>query len=428
MIATRHGTKMERAKPRIAFVTNIPAPYRLSLFRTLARSERYRVKFHFLAQSESNRQWHRPQGLDFDHQFLRGWSMPIRKRDGDTFTLHVNPGIVKELARGDYSAIVGSLDYSLTSILTAQAAEHAQAPFILFSEISEHTQSRKGRVLDRCRDIYKRALINRAKCFVATGGRAADYLRLHGAASPVFSSPYCVDSTFSDEALRLRPHTVGLKRQLGIAQRNVILFVGQLIARKRPLELLEVFAKVVRHRSDAALVYCGDGPLRSALEERVKRTGLSCVHIAGFKQQKDLARYFAVADFLVVPSAAETWAVVVNEALCCGLPVIATDYVGASEVLIRNGENGIVVARDDFDALERAVATLLDNDELRGRMSAAARETAQRFTVERASQGFLDAFDYATGTGRVEDESLVDTRAPVAAHADMPGESAWKRY
>ena len=79
--------------------------------------------------------------------------------------------------------------------------------------------------------------------------------------------------------------------------------------------------------------------------------------MAGFQPTARLIELFALADAAVLPSRAETWGVIVNEALACGCPVVVSDAVGAVEDLVVEGVNGRIVPAGDVQALASALAS-----------------------------------------------------------------------
>jgi len=112
---------------------------------------------------------------------------------------------------------------------------------------------------------------------------------------------------------------------------------------------------------------------------------------------EQLRRVYAAAAALVAPSVAtakfrEPWGLVVNEAFNRGLPVVATDMVGAAAGgLVRDGVNGLVVPAGDAPALAGAMRRLADDAELRGRLGAQAREDVAAYTYEAWAEGFARA-------------------------------------
>ena len=96
---------------------------------------------------------------------------------------------------------------------------------------------------------------------------------------------------------------------------------------KNPMLLLQAYERL--KQPNKALAIVGNGLLRRDLEEYVIDHKLKSVYFFGFKNRYEVPDYYAIADVLILPSDQETWGIVVNEALCFGLPVIVSDQVGA---------------------------------------------------------------------------------------------------
>src|SRR5262249_12927918 len=113
----------------------------------------------------------------------------------------------------------------------------------------------------------------------------------------------------------------------------------------------------------------------------------------------ELRRLYASADALVVPSIPtrtfrEPWGLVVNEAMNRGLPVIATDAVGAvAGGLVRDDRNGLVVGAGDPRAPAGALRRLGEGPSLRARLGAAGAEDVQAFTHDAWASGFCKALE-----------------------------------
>jgi glycosyltransferase involved in cell wall biosynthesis len=131
---------------------------------------------------------------------------------------------------------------------------------------------------------------------------------------------------------------------------TVILFCGKLQPWKRPLDLLRAFAKA--ELSNALLVFAGEGPLRPQIESEANALGIgSRIRILGFVNQSALPAVYTASDLMVLPSEYEPFAVVVNEAMCCGCPVAASDHVGAVRDLVAPVRPEFVYPCGDVEAL-----------------------------------------------------------------------------
>ena len=138
-----------------------------------------------------------------------------------------------------------------------------------------------------------------------------------------------------------------------------LLYVGRLQPQKAPQRLLDAFALLRAHQPQAQLIVIGDGNLRAAVEDQVRRMGLqACTHLLGAVPQADLPAYYQAADALLLASDFEGMPMCVLEALACGLPVVST-RVGEVARVVVPGKTGELAAALTADALCQALCTLL---------------------------------------------------------------------
>jgi N-acetyl-alpha-D-glucosaminyl L-malate synthase BshA len=142
---------------------------------------------------------------------------------------------------------------------------------------------------------------------------------------------------------------------------------------KRVADTVRALAEVLQSR-DAVLVLVGDGPERRAVETLVDALGLT-EKVALLGARRHLGPLFAQADLFLLPSEQESFGLAALEALASGVPVVATDVGGVSEV-VRSGETGRLVPARDPRALAAAALDLLSDEPRRARMAQAARADA----------------------------------------------------
>jgi glycosyltransferase involved in cell wall biosynthesis len=164
--------------------------------------------------------------------------------------------------------------------------------------------------------------------------------------------------------------------------------VGGLRQQKGLPGLLEAFARVP---APAELCLVGDGPERALLERRARDLGIAeRVRFAGLVD--DPSPYYARAGAFVMPSWAEGLSNALLEAMAFGLPVVAT-RIGGNVDLVEDGVNGLLVEPGDPDGLASALARVLGDEALAGRLGAAARRTVlDGYTMERAAERYLDLY------------------------------------
>jgi glycosyltransferase involved in cell wall biosynthesis len=209
----------------------------------------------------------------------------------------------------------------------------------------------------------------------------------------LFFTPYTVDNAFFQrQAELLQAKRQLLKSDFGMdPRRPVVLFSGKLIPKKDPLTLIRAFDSL-RHRVDCALLLVGDGPLREEVADHVHRNKIPNVHVAGFLNQSEISKAYAVSDLLVLPSVEhETWGLVVNEAMNFGIPIVVSDKVGCGRDLVRSGVNGAIFQAGSSAALADALFPLLADPSRLRELGAASRRMIDDWSLDRTAEGISQA-------------------------------------
>lgn len=171
------------------------------------------------------------------------------------------------------------------------------------------------------------------------------------------------------------------------------LFAGKLQKKKHILDLLKAVHLACKDRREIHLLVVGTGEQMQQCEQLVKANGLP-VSFAGFLNQTEMSKAYAAADCLVLPSDfGETWGLVVNEAMVCGLPAIVSDRVGCGPDLAIEGVTGAIFPFGDVSALSQQLCNMANSAIERRRMGERARAHIERFTVEAAVHETIRALD-----------------------------------
>jgi len=224
---------------------------------------------------------------------------------------------------------------------------------------------------------------------------------------------YSVDTdVWLNAANRLLPNRKTLRKQMGLgANEKLFLFVGRLHPVKGIDLLVEAVRNLCTEGSEAPrfkVFLAGDGPDRENLSSLIRKYGLrDRIRLLGPVQQCDLAEYYAAADWLVLPSRNEPWGLVINEALCFGVPVVASDVVGAVEDLVADGTTGFIFRAEDVGSLCRALkkALLLPPEQYR-KMSECARAIINRWNIQTMVRGLKKAILEAAGRKWCKQDAL----------------------
>jgi glycosyltransferase involved in cell wall biosynthesis len=219
-------------------------------------------------------------------------------------------------------------------------------------------------------------------------------------AAKIWKAPYFIDNTRVRGQYESKlPERTSLRERWKVPLGAFcFLYVGKLEPKKRLPDLLQALAvaKVASPRSLHLLVV-GSGELMEQAREMVETQKLP-VSFAGFLNQTQLSDAYAAGDCLVLPSDyGETWGLVVNEAMVCGLPVIVSDRVGSGPDLVAPGETGEVFPFADVGALADRILRMASNDDAATAMGEKARLRVAPYSAEAAVHGTLEAIAAVAG-------------------------------
>ncbi len=173
-----------------------------------------------------------------------------------------------------------------------------------------------------------------------------------------------------------------------------VLCVGRLIERKGQSHLLRAFARLQARieSKPLQLTLAGAGDSEARLKHLAAELGIADkVRFLGFVPREQMPEVYRQADIFVLPSESEGMSIALLEAMASGLPVIVTDTGGTDE-LINSTENGLIVTWGDVEALATALAQMVSDAEMRGRMSIANRGLALTLSWEEYARKHLELF------------------------------------
>lgn len=204
------------------------------------------------------------------------------------------------------------------------------------------------------------AVIGQFDLIVVRGSRAQRFLRDQKISCPIVVIPGSVDPQRFTGA-DLRPYHM--------------IFVGQLIERKRPLEFIEIVASVWNRMPTVRAAIVGDGPLREQVHERIRQLNLlGQIDVLG--KRNDVECMVAQAQVFVLPSVDEGLSIALAEAMMAGVVPVTAD-VGDLADLVQHGVSGYLVRATDRNGFIHCVETLLHDPELWRRLSRTAIQLAR---------------------------------------------------
>lgn len=356
------GAGAARGRRPVLVVTNHAPPSRLAPFALLR--EREDADFALFG-GRSTHAVAEPERLPFE---------VLRPSQREVFAL---------AASGRHRAVICGTNGRLALPAGYFGARRAGIPFVLWATLWAQPRSAAGIAgYPLLRHVYAHA-----DAVATYGPHVSEYVRARGARN-VVEAPQSVDNEYWSKPGD--PAATGLADSV-----PRFLFTGRMDRAKGVRVLLDAWLRSGAEASPAVLVLVGRGP------ERARAAAARATVAVGEQPASQVRNFYAAADVVVVPSIPtrtfrEPWGLVVNEAMNQGLPIIATDAVGAAAGgLVRHERNGLVVPAGDPEALSRAIRRLRDDAELRARLGAAARADVAAYTPEAWADGMSRALRLA---------------------------------
>jgi len=289
------------------------------------------------------------------------------------------------------------------------------------------------------KEIVHRFLVRQFQGFLYVGQRNRDYLKHYGALdNRLFFVPHLVDNDwFNEKAEIARKQRAEIRKQWGIPEDAFcLLFCGKFIPKKRPLDLVAAARLLSPPNSPLSaprsmhpaihLLFVGSGELGAQLRARSRvvfdaeaavrspevsgpvvsgpvvrspvvsglvGSGPPSASFTGFLNQSEMSRAYVAADVLVLPSISETWGLVVNEAMACGLPAVVSDAAGCAPDLIEAGKTGFTFPAGDPAQLAQRLASLSEMKQHGHDFRPALAEKMRTYCVASAVSGTLEAVE-----------------------------------
>ena len=170
----------------------------------------------------------------------------------------------------------------------------------------------------------------------------------------------------------------------------VIAFTGQLIDRKRPMDILEAGNTLLKEGKRTKIVFMGDGILREKMESYIDDHEMKdSVILTGKLDQKKMSEYLTASDVYVLPSENDASPKALNEAMNFELPIVITDGIETASEMCREGENGYVVHVGDIDAITDSLRKIINTGP--SKMGAVSRRIVSEYSYERVVNSWIDA-------------------------------------
>ena len=360
-------------KFKIAIIAPVPFYYHVPLYKSFGDDSRMELQVIYCSdetlKGRDVEKMYQAKGSIVDKEnLLKGYTYKFLKNYSFMpsfmswpFGL-INFGIWSEIKSNKYDAVILQSWTNLTWWIAFIACLKFKSPVFFMTDSNVLAESSKPifkKVIKRI--LLGGFLFKKSRGFLTSGTANELFYEYYGVSKDKlarlrFSWGY---NEVLAKAKSFMKNREKIRNSLGISKNDfVILYVGRFSHEKSPLTILQAYDKV--NFKNKKLFLVGDGPQRSEIENTIKKLQLEKVCLVGFKPRNEVFEFYASADVLALPSLAETWGIVINEALCFSLPVIASDQVGAAVDLIKEGENGFIFPVGDYSKLALYIEKIIN--------------------------------------------------------------------
>jgi len=340
---------------KVVLLSNVPSPYLTPLFNQLASAGEFALEICYVSAWSSNVGWAFGEVTGFRnaHSQVLDERFPVLSQRAPQLaaTLALLLHLLK--ARPDYLLIYGYTRIpQVTALLWGWLLG---VPFAIAGDATYYADGATG-LRKWLKARWLGFLSRRAAAIIVVGKASRMFWEAYGAApQKIYAAPFAVDNAFFQaESQRRQSDAAAYRTQQDWQGKSVFLYAGRLIKRKH----VDVLIRAVQQldSAQAQLLIVGDGEERPALEALA--AGDARIRFIGGASQQELAFYYAISDVLVLPAREEPWGLVINEAMACGLAIIAHWQCGAAVDLV-DADNGVVLRSFTVDELAVALQALV---------------------------------------------------------------------
>lgn len=394
---------------RLAYLVTHPIQYQAPLLRRVNAEQDIELTAFFGTDFSA-----RPfaagefaQVVEWDIPLLEGYAYQVlpklidKSTPGQMESLNfwhpLNRGLARALDEGKFDAL-WIHGYAHWTHWAAIASARRRGIKVMLRDEATPISATRSAAKQMAKRVFFAGLGRGVDAFLAIGTLNRRYYVENGIDNArIFTVPYAVDNAhFRAGAERAATQRDQFKASLGLEPgRPILLSASKMIERKRPLQLIRAFARV--HADPKLrrpyLVFAGDGPLRAECEALAAREAPGAVKFIGFQKQTELPRCYDLCDVFALPSGEEAWGLVVNEVMCAGKAVIASDRIGSAPDLVHPGENGAIFRTDDIDDMARAIRAVIEDPARLAAMGRKSLELIDRWSFEEDIAGLRQALN-----------------------------------
>ncbi len=367
---------------KILFTTNFPAPYRVEFFNELGKHCELTVAYERKKAHHRDEKWVGNPAVNYKEVYLQLKPVGTSQSRG--------LGLVRYISKNKFDVIVFGGYASPAVMLAMEYCRFTRKKYYIEYDGGFYKKD------PLIKGIIKKHLIRGAKGNFITCAETEKYLKSFGI--PKERIVFYPFSSLHESDILERPLSVDEKKQIkirqGISEEIAIVSVGRFIQGKgfdvllHSLELID---------ENIGVYIVGGKPTQEYLEI-CQRNDLKDVHFVDFCSKNELFQWYKACDIFVFPTRKDTWGLVVNEAMACGLPIISSNMSIAARELIIPEKNGVLFDSGNAEELAECIKWFLKQD--RDMFSAASLKKIKKYTIEAMAKKHISVWNEAVKTIR----------------------------
>lgn len=394
---------MEYNIKKVVLLMKIPTPYLSPLFRALKRCGVQVTVLYCIENTNDGIHYYDTRikkvvsrGTNvlegYDYKFLNRF--PKSQSVNELFIC--NPDIKKQIKKIRPDALlIGTSYWSPTTWMAIQAAYNLNIPMVTRATVE--AGRRRNILVQAVKQFLVTKYFQKMKAGVYECIEQKQYMNTYGMPDEkLFFSPCTCDNEYFENEKK-KYNKWEIRQFYNIPkERLVILSTAFLESRKRHMDVIYAYEKLMKEGVELEIFFLGDGELKDELTKYVEDKHLDRIHLIGLVKQSEIAKFLCMADLFVLASQNDASPKALNEAMNFELPIVISDGIGTRNELLREGENGYCYPVGDIAALSKCIKLFYQQEKKVVEMGRVSGTIIKNMGADKAVDGWMKAFRYVT--------------------------------
>ena len=315
---------------------------------------------------------------DFSFSFPKDYSF-----FNNIFLRYINPTVFLDILRGEFDIVLVQGYNNFMYVFSMILARARGAKVIFRGEAVLRGNEHEFTIKNFIKKYYIKLIFKLSNAVMYSCSGNKKYFQFYNVeTSKLHPIPCAVDNKlYSSEYAKYSLETDFIKKELNINRQDfVIIFLARFTKRKKAQDLLTAVSQI--DHSNITILFVGDGPELQNMKSFSTKNNIKAVY-TGYTEQKEISKYYTIADLCVIVSDYDPSPKVMNEAMNFELPIIVTDVIGTAHDLVEDGHNGFIIKLSDINALSERINYLNQNRDLNNQMGKKSQKIVKKWSFER---------------------------------------------